>query len=76
MISMDTTKGIGARKVMQGRRVIGFISYFPAILSIGRREGWTFLPNKRDIADKYPCPSPVFDDPKGALRSVVERLGE
>jgi hypothetical protein len=76
MVCMETTKDTGARKVTQGRRVIGFISYFPAIPSIGRREGWTFLPNKRDIADKYPCPSPVFDDPKVALRSVVDCVGE
>jgi hypothetical protein len=75
MISMEMTGNTGTRKVKQGNRVIGFITYFPAILSIGRREGWTFLPNKRDVASVYPVPSPVYDDPKAALRSVTEYVG-
>jgi len=75
MLTMETVSDTGQRKVLHGRRVIGFITYFPAIASIGRKAGWTFLPNRKDIADRYPAPSPVFDDPKAALRDVVARIG-
>jgi len=73
-ITMETVLDTGQRKVHQGRRVIGFIQYFPAIASIGRREGWTFIANRKDIAAMYPVPSPVFDDPKAVLRHVNATL--
>tara|TARA_R110000868_G_scaffold265769_2_gene524692 strand:+ start:402 stop:632 length:231 start_codon:yes stop_codon:yes gene_type:complete len=74
MITMETVSSTNHRKVLQGRRVIGFVNYFPAIASIGRKEGWTFLPNKNDIDARYPTPSPVFDDPKAVLRHVQRIL--
>lgn len=74
-VTMETVPDTGTRKVRQGKRVIGFITYFPAIPSIGRVEGWTFIPNRKDIADRYAAPSPVFDDPKAALRDIIGKLG-
>lgn len=74
-ITMETVADTSTRKVRQGKRVIGFITHFPAIPGIGRREGWTFIANRKDIADRYTAPSPVFDDPKAVLRDINEKLG-
>lgn len=73
---METVADTSTRKVKRGNRVIGFVSYFPAIPRIGRLEGWTFIPNRKDVAERYPTPSPVFDDPKATLRDIIEKLGE
>ena len=73
-ITMETVSDTGQRKVHQGKRVIGFIQHFPAIASVGRCEGWTFIANRKDIAALYPAPSPVFDDPKAVLRHVNATL--
>ncbi len=73
---METTTDTGQRKIKSAGRVIGFATYFPALESIGRRAGWTFIANRKDVADKYPTPSPVFDDPKAVLRDVIATIGE
>lgn len=73
-ITMETQANTATRKVRQGKRVIGFVSYFPEIQSIGRRAGWTFIPNRDDIAAKTPKPSPVFDDPEAVLAYVNATL--
>jgi hypothetical protein len=72
---MTITMETATRKVKQGNRMIGFIAHFPAISRIGRREGWAFIPNSKSIAARYPAPSPVFDDPKAALRDVIAKVG-
>jgi len=75
LVTMETVPDTSTRKVRQGKRVIGFIAYFPAIPRIGRVAGWTFIANRKDIADRYTAPSPVFDDPKAVLLDLIERLG-
>lgn len=74
-ITMETVADTNTRKIRQGRRIIGFITHFPAIARIKRPAGWTFLANRKDIAARYPVPSPVFDDPKATLRHVIETIG-
>lgn len=73
-ITMETQANTASRKVRLGKRVIGFICYFPAIASIGRPAGWTFIPNRDDIAAKTPKPALVFDDPKAVLRHINATL--
>lgn len=73
-ITMETVSDTGQRKVHQGRRVIGFVQYFPEIKSIGRAAGWTFIPNRADISDRCPKPSPVFDDPNAVLAYINATL--
>ncbi len=73
-ITAEMTADTGQQRVKQGKRVIGFITFFPSVKSIGRVEGWTFIPNRKDVADRYTVPSPVFDDPKAVLRDINERL--
>lgn len=73
MLTMHTTADTASRTVKQGRRTIGFIGYWPAVG--GALAGWRFIANRKDVAERYPIPSPVFDDPKAAFRDVQSRLG-
>lgn len=81
MLTMHTTADTASRTVKQGGRTIGFIGYWPAIKSWSPTTpdspaGWRFTASKKEVAERYPIPSPVFDDPKAVFRDVQNRLGQ
>ncbi len=57
--------------VRQGKRMIGFV----CLITIRGESAWRFITNRRDVAARYPVPSPKFNSAEEVLADVRARLG-
>lgn len=57
--------------VRQGKRLIGFACF----VTIRGEGAWRFIANRKDIAARYPVPSPKLGSADEVLADVRARLG-
>lgn len=60
----------GSYTVHASKRLIGFVKF----ITINRIGHWRFIPNRKDISEKYGVPSPKFDSVADVLTDIKSKL--